>query len=121
MYERFELLLKSRGLTAYKVGKDTGVNRSTLSEWKNGRSVPKADKIQRLADYFNVPISYFYEDVSDIADEMRRAADALVEELSLTEDLQRVLSRDPHLSGHVFSDDQLMQILQYARFLAKEV
>lgn len=121
MYEQFESLLKARGLTAYKVAKDTGIGRSTFSQWKNGVYEPKRDKSQKLADYFDVPISFFYNDVSDIADEMRRAADALVEELSLTEDLQRVLSRDPHLSGHVFSDDQLMQILQYARFLAKEV
>jgi len=121
MYGKYCALRDARGLRDAHVSDGTGIARSTFSDWKSGRSVPKSDKLQKIADFFDVPISFFYEDVSDIAEEMRRAADALVEELSLTEDLQRVLSRDPHLSGHVFSDDQLMQILQYARFLAKEV
>nr|WP_207742004.1 helix-turn-helix transcriptional regulator [[Clostridium] symbiosum] len=45
--------------TAYQVSKDTGIAQSVLSDWKTGRSKPKADKLKILADYFGVPIDYF--------------------------------------------------------------
>ena len=62
MYERFEQLLTTRGETAYKVGKATGISSTTFSEWKHGRSTPKPDKLKKIADHFDVPISYFYDD-----------------------------------------------------------
>lgn len=58
MYEVFERLLKERGLTAYKVSKDTGIAQSVLSAWKNGVSQLKQDKFVILADYFGVSIDY---------------------------------------------------------------
>lgn len=59
MYEVFEKLCKSKNVTPYKVSKETGVSRSTLSDWKKGRSTPKTDKLQLIADYFNVPLETF--------------------------------------------------------------
>ena len=56
MYEKFEALIKDRGITPYRVSKDTGIPTSTLSDWKNDRSNPKADKLKILADYFGVDI-----------------------------------------------------------------
>ena len=54
MYEIFLKLLEKYGLTAYKVSKATGIAGSTFSDWKNGRSNPKQDKLQKIADYFGV-------------------------------------------------------------------
>lgn len=58
MYEIFEQLLQKFNVSAYKVGKETNIAASTFSDWKNGRSIPKQDKMQRLADYFGVTIDY---------------------------------------------------------------
>lgn len=58
MYEIFGQLLQKYGITAYKVSKETGITQSTLSDWKNGRSTPKADKLQLIADYLNVSLEY---------------------------------------------------------------
>ena len=58
MYEIFERLLKERGITAYKVAQDTGITTATLSSWKKGRYTPKREKLQKLADYFNVSLEY---------------------------------------------------------------
>lgn len=57
-YDRFVNLLNSKGITPYKVHKDTGIATATLSDWKNGKSTPKPDKMQILADYFNVSLEY---------------------------------------------------------------
>ena len=58
MYEIFAKLLSDNNVTAYQVGKATGISTSTLSEWKNGKYTPKTDKLQKIADYFNVPVEY---------------------------------------------------------------
>lgn len=58
MYEIFAKLLKAKGCTAYQVSKATGIVQSTLSDWKNGKSIPKADKIQKIADFFGVSAEY---------------------------------------------------------------
>lgn len=62
MYEKFEQLLKKHNVTPYRVHKETGISTATLSDWKNGKSEPKRDKIEKICDYFSVPISYFYGD-----------------------------------------------------------
>ena len=56
MYEKFEQLLTKTGKTSYQVSKETGISQVILSYWKSGRSVPKADKLKILADYFGVDI-----------------------------------------------------------------
>lgn len=62
MYEKFAKLLEERGVTAYRVGKETGLSTVVFSEWKSGKSKPKVDKLKRLADYFGVSIEYFLEE-----------------------------------------------------------
>lgn len=61
-YEKMAKLLDSNNLTAYRVAKDTGLSTALFYEWKSGKSMPKQDKIQRIADYFGVPLSYFYDE-----------------------------------------------------------
>ena len=56
MYRRFDELLKSHGVTVYRVAKETGIPASTFTDWKNGRSIPKMDKIRRIADFFGISI-----------------------------------------------------------------
>lgn len=62
MYSIFAQLLQKRGVTAYQVSKATGVSQSSLSDWKNGKSKPKYDKLKKIADYFNVSVDVFLED-----------------------------------------------------------
>ena len=57
-YKIFEQLLKMNKTTVYRVAKDTGIAASTLSDWKNGRSTPKTEKIRLIADYFGVSLEY---------------------------------------------------------------
>lgn len=62
MYEKFSELLEKTNKTAYQVSKETGIPQSVLSDWKRGRSKPKAEKLKILADYFGVSIEYFLEE-----------------------------------------------------------
>jgi len=62
MYEIFDELIKQKGLSAYKVAKDTGISQTTLSDWKRDRSIPKeggiinnipSNKIEEMAKLFH--------------------------------------------------------------------
>lgn len=62
MYKKYIQLRNEKGVTDYKVSVDTGITKSTFSDWKNGRSKPKLDKLKILADYFGVSIDYFLDE-----------------------------------------------------------
>ena len=62
MYQKFENLLHKNNVTAYEVAKKTGVATATLCNWRKGKYTPKLDKLQKIADYFGVPITYFLEE-----------------------------------------------------------
>lgn len=85
MYEIFERLLKQTGVTAYRVSKETGIGASTFSDWKKGRSTPKQEKLQKIADYFGVTVDFLMtgEDKGVSPDEV-----------TLTEKDEREIGRD---------------------------
>lgn len=58
MYEIFQKLCEEKGISAYKVCKETGITTATMSNWKAGRYKIKADKLQKIADYFEVSLEY---------------------------------------------------------------
>ncbi len=58
MYEIYCKLRDSRGLKDSDVAKATGVTKSTFSDWKNGRSKPKDEKLLKIAEFFDVTLDY---------------------------------------------------------------
>ena len=105
MYKKFEMLLERDHITPYRVYKDTGISTATLSDWKNGKSQPKKDKIEKLCEYFNVPLSYYYlnDETAAIAQDIFEnkelrllfdaAKDANPEDLKTTHDMLLALKR----------------------------
>lgn len=58
MYEIYQRLLDEKGLKNADVARATGISNMTLSDWKRGKSVPKADKMRKIAEYLNVSVDY---------------------------------------------------------------
>lgn len=58
MYEVFERLLAVNGKTVSDVVKGTGINYSTLSNWKRRNNKLSAKNAQKIADFFGVSIDY---------------------------------------------------------------
>lgn len=61
-HAKFDALVKEKGVTPYAISKDLGIRQSAFSDWKAGRYTPKYERLQSIADYLGVPISYFYDD-----------------------------------------------------------
>ena len=62
MYSKYAALRDAQGITDYRVAKDLSITPSTLTDWKNGKSKPKVEKLMKIADYFNKPIDYFLKE-----------------------------------------------------------
>lgn len=58
MYEIYCRLREAKGVKDSDVVKATGITKSTFSDWKSGRSKPKNEKLQKIADYFGVSVEY---------------------------------------------------------------
>lgn len=71
-YQYFEQLLKMTGSTVYRVSKETGISASTFTDWKNGRSIPKADKLKKIADYFGVSLDYLLNGAPELLPSQER-------------------------------------------------
>lgn len=61
-YEIYARFRDERGLTDYRVSKETQIGAATISDWKNGVSTPKADKMFLIAKLFGVPVEDLYEE-----------------------------------------------------------
>ena len=57
-YENFEKLCKKNATNPSRVSKATGISTATLTSWKKGVYTPKQDKLQLIADHFNVSVDY---------------------------------------------------------------
>lgn len=62
-YETYARIRDERGYSDYRVSKETGIGAATISDWKNGISKPKIDKLFAIAKLFNVPVEDLCEEV----------------------------------------------------------
>ena len=58
MYEIYCKLRDAKGMKDADVARETGITKSTFSDWKNGRSNPKDAKLKKIADLFEVSLDY---------------------------------------------------------------
>ena len=63
-YQRYRLLADERNLSDYRVAKEVGIAQETLSSWKNGKYTPKREKLELIANYFDVDVDFFINDDS---------------------------------------------------------
>ena len=60
-YKKYEALLRENGLKTADVARKTGISQSTFSDWKRGKTVPKADKLYQIAKELNVHVEDLME------------------------------------------------------------
>ncbi len=85
--ERFNELLKSRGINAVTLAREIGVPKSIVYEWRSGVRDPSLENMLRVADYFGVSLEYLTgreDEETDIEKELlvllRAARDISVED-----------------------------------------
>lgn len=56
IYERIEILRKSKNISQGKLEKELGFSNGSISKWRN--SMPNPERLRKLAEYFNVTVDY---------------------------------------------------------------
>lgn len=52
------LIMGQRNITAKELSEKTGISAGNISDWKSGRSYPKAEALNKIADYLDVSVDY---------------------------------------------------------------
>lgn len=64
-YEIYEKIIKEKGYNSAAVSRGTGISPTVFSEWKKGKSAPKADKLKKIADFLGVSMEYLTTGVNE--------------------------------------------------------
>lgn len=64
-YEKYCELRDKLGLKDSDVAKGSGITKSTFSDWKAGRYVPKAEKLDKIEDFLEVKRGYLKSNDTD--------------------------------------------------------
>ena len=118
MYEVFMQLLQKYGVSSYEVAKRAGVTQTALSNWKSGRSTPKAETMRKIADYFGVTVDYLMTgEETMIASEPQIKT---VSERDIAKKIDEIIGEmnDPDTSPLYFNgkkiDDKSLEMLAFA-------
>lgn len=111
MYEKYVKLRDEKGVNDSEVSRETGIARSMFSEWKKGTYKPKAARLEKLAHYFGVEPSYFFDDAQNNAVRTQYNADLMElmheAQKARTNDLRAVLEHLKRLNQYAEMLDQL--------------
>lgn len=116
MYEIYCKLRDERGVKDSDVVKGTGITKSTFSDWKTGRSKPKNEKLQKIADYFGVTVDYLMtgkEEVTAANSEL-----TVKDEREIGRDLDRIMEEiENDVDGPLFYNGEPIdeESLRYLR------
>jgi transcriptional regulator with XRE-family HTH domain len=67
-----------------RVSRETGISTATLTSWKQGKYTPKQDKLQKIADFFGVPLGVITGDMPELD------VDYVIKRLEEKEEQQRI-------------------------------
>lgn len=51
-------MISERGITQSKLAESTSISTGNISDWKKGKSMPSAVKLDELANYFDCSVDY---------------------------------------------------------------
>lgn len=91
IYDRYCFIRNKNNLKDSDVAKGSGVTKSTFSDWKAGRYVPKQEKLQKIADFLGVSLDYLTS-----GSEPSKQTDVeltIKDERDISKDLENIMSK----------------------------
>lgn len=78
-------LRKLKSLSQMELADKLGMKQSKISYLEKSKDIPKEETLEKITEFFNIPVSYFFEKsdekVEKAKDYLRRLADQLPEKL----------------------------------------
>ena len=127
--ENLKRILKEKKCLASELAEGIGVRKSTVSNWMNGLSLPRMDKINKICGFLNVERSELFEDTkenyshddvparnssSHIIKNIPKDIDLKFTTIQEFKDFQTYLNQ---YQGNVYTEEELKEIQQFAEFI----
>nr|WP_284443864.1 helix-turn-helix transcriptional regulator [Streptococcus lutetiensis] len=97
MAENIKRLLDKKGLNPRQMAMALDFKYTTVLDWVNAKTYPRIDKIEMMANFFNVSKSDLVEEHTNVTNE------SLIDEK--LEEYYKNIKADRKATGHVFSDE----------------
>jgi transcriptional regulator with XRE-family HTH domain len=119
-YEKYAEIRDEKKLTDGKVAKMCGFGRSTFSDWKSGRSIPKIDKMQKIADALDMDYAIFVGRVGKFSS---LNPDNPLRDLKVDVDRTALLPEDDKIliSDLLQNKDAYNRLIEYAKLLKLQI
>lgn len=91
MARNIQRLMDKAGKTRLQVCEDLGFKYTTFTDWVNGNTYPRIDKIEMMANYFGVSKADLVEDVTDGEQRQARLEELAKEIADLTASMERMM------------------------------
>lgn len=104
-YCRYCYARDKQGMKDAEVAKKSGIGKSTFSDWKSGRSMPKEEKMRKIA----TAVGSTYDYISTGKDEPVAIDDLIA---GKDEDLEKLIDM-----YHYLNDKQKDKLIDYAEYL----
>ena len=104
MYEIFQKLCEERGITPYRFCKDTGINSSTISTWKNKGSECSPKTAKAVCDYFGITIDYLMTGIEPTENTSQNLTEK--DERDIAKDMENIRNKLKNEDGPASYDGQ---------------
>lgn len=109
-----ELLIKNN-MTYRQLGDKLNIKPSAISMWNSGRSLPRIEVIEKIAEYFNVSPAYLmgWDPMSDEA-----IGEVFYNSMKDEPKMKRPISTiAAHFNSDEYTEEELEEIKQFAEFV----
>lgn len=109
-----ELLIKNN-MTYRQLGDKLNIKPSAISMWNSGRSLPRIEVIEKIAEYFNVSPAYLmgWDPMSD-----ETIGEVFYNSMKDETEMKRPISTiAAHFNGDEYTEEELEEIKQFAEFV----
>lgn len=100
-YDRYAILCQEKNLTPSKAAEEIGLNKASVTNWKKNGYTPRADVLQRLADYFGVSVSFL------LGSDEKAPALTEKDERDIAKDLERIMAQLDEGGDLMFDGDPM--------------
>lgn len=60
-FDKIKALCDEKGISIFRLEKEAKIGNGTIDDYKTG-SIPRITTLEKIAKYFDVPVSYFLEE-----------------------------------------------------------
>lgn len=106
-------ILYENSIKKSKIPNEIGISRSTFFEMMNGIGSPRVENLEKVANYFNKPISYFFDEENFNNQEYQNKIDELEKEIrALRKENEILIERIKDKEAIIKKNDKILSLIE---------